>query len=177
VSSALNSTTCVLTHEHTLILWKSASSSRLRVEDWQQHGDGMQRVRIVNLGGKSAACSGFAWVELSQQYPHADSSSGGRLLPDDGALAMLLGSGLLMLYNDNGDMVHHQQIFHPDANLAVHWRPVCSYRSGKLLLTAPNAVYIIQDQDVARALHRNVTKTSCLAVTACPLPTNISAPQ
>lgn len=170
--------TCVLTHKHKLVLWQSAGSARLRVEDWQQHGDGMQRVRMHNLGDRNANCTAaVAWVDLSGQSPCTMSGiSGEKQPPDHGALAMLFDSGWLMLYNDNGDVAHQQQIFRTNAKQTGSWRPVCSHGNGMLLLTAPNAVYVVQDSDVARALDP-CGGASELPVAACPLPGHLNPPQ
>lgn len=173
------SNTLCLTHKNMLIFWQSASSARLHVEDWQQHGDGMQRLRIHQLGDSNISSAAITWVyDLSQQSTCGDNGeSGGGHLPDHGALAMLLDSGWLCLYNDNGDIAHHQQIFRPDAKQAAHWRPVCTHSSGMLLLTAPNAIYVVQDQDIARILERRASGTSGLPVAACPLPGNFNPPR
>lgn len=147
------------------------------MENWQQRGDGMQRVRTHHLGDRKAAAAAVAWVDLSQLSPCTDSVSGGGEPPDYGALAMLFDSGWLTLYSENGDVVHEQRIFRPDVKQAENWRPVCNHRSGMLLLTAPNAIYVIQDQNIANTFERRTSGTSDLSVAACPLPGNFNPPQ
>lgn len=179
VSNASN--TLCLTHQDKIVFWQSASSARLRVEDWQQHGDGMQRVRIHREKGVHSAA--VVWVDLSHedtpnQKSACEHDSHGGQLPDHGALALLFDSGWLKLYNDNGDVMHQQHMFRTDTKQAGHWRPVCNCSNGVLLLTAPNAVYVVQCQDIASALHRHVTGTSALLpVAACPLPGNFNPPR
>ena len=180
VVSSTSNTLC-LTHKDKLVFWQSASSARLRVENWQQHGDGMQRVRIQREKGVSSAA--IVWVDLSHedtsnQIRAGEHDSDRGQLPDHGALAVFLDSGWLHLYNVNGDNVHQQHIFRTDTRQVGRWRPVSNCRNGVLLLTAQNAVYVVQCQDIASALGHHVPGTSApLPVAACPLPGNFNPPR
>jgi hypothetical protein len=157
-----------------LMLWRSANCTHVNLKDWQQHGDGKQIVRTLNLGEKNASSADVAWMQL----PCADNCELGEgQFSDHGAMAILFDSGWLLLLNLNGDTRHQQRIFRADIKQPGHWRPVCSYSRGLLLLTAPNAVYVVQVQDIVGVLAHHVASPTDLPVAAFPLPANLKPPQ
>lgn len=150
-----------------LILWKSGSPVNECDEDWNYHCDGIQRLRMLHCGERVAASVAVVWVELSHGKGHASCV---------GALAMLHNSGWLTLYRHDGSIVHEQRIFRPNAQHAEQWTPVISHSNGMLLLTAPNAVYVIQDAEIASALDCCGTCPD-LSVAAHPWAPNFASPQ